>query len=144
MKIHKCSIGPTECGLPEWKNLRRSIKWVDVTCKNCLKKSPPWTTEDVELDAKEIFDEALSRKAIRDVYSAQSPEEVSVGMTPFEKWEQWFALSCDHSFSPSPTEVWNGAIDTVCAYLINEMCAELGLDETNCILNKAKKKFKTE
>lgn len=63
---------------------------------------------------------------------------------PFDKWEEWFKLCCDHSFSPQPDEVWDGAIETICAYLRNELCSSLGLGEADRILGKAKKRFKTE
>ena len=38
-----------------------------------------------------------------------------------DKWKQWFVLCCDHPISPQPNEVWNGAVETVCAYLRNEI-----------------------
>ena len=80
-------------------------------------------------DPEEVFEEAAKE---------EQPK------TPYQKWDDWFHLSCDHSFSPDPTDIWDGAIDTVCFYLRNEMCMGLGLPETDKILEQTKKKFKSE
>lgn len=106
--------------------------------------APPITKGYLEADKDRIADsfEREYQKEVDDV--RQSFEEIStIETTPFDKWEEWFKLCCDHSFSPQPHEVWDGAIDTLCAYLTNEMCSELGLDEIKRILDKTKKKFKT-
>jgi|SRR3990167_275687 len=188
-KIHKNAKDQTPCGIPCWKNAKRANEWKYVTCKNCLKKRPPFKLSDHQKAFATAVEEEDNLKSINEelndlLWSSSSPApslkkedfksiysqitEAGSGLTkehilvppsaealetvfdakeqpktPFEKWEQWFVLCCDHSISPQPHEVWDGAIDTICMYLINEMCSELGLDETNRILNKAKKKFKT-
>ena len=76
-----------------------------------------------------------------------SEEKISTverSKTPFDKWNDWFALSCDYSFSPVEQEAWDGAIDTVCNYLLNELCGVLDLTEADKLVNKIKKKFKNE
>lgn len=169
LKVHKDGKDKTPCGITCWISAKRGNEWKYVTCKNCLAKRPPfkikdhpkdnlkeineelnnlpWTTENVELDATvpaviKMKDEAYVPAAIKTF--AEELNRKQGNKTPFDKWEEWFKLCCDHSFSPQPGEVWDGAIDTICAYLTNEMCSELGLDETKRILDKTKKKFKTE
>ena len=73
-----------------------------------------------------------------------SKKKKIVEMTPFEKWECLWKTSCDHSAFPTTYESWDGAIDTICAYLQNELCGESGmeLDQISSLLRKTKKKFK--
>ena len=165
-KVHKddCyNVGnATPCGLPEYINLCRSKEWKGVTCKNCLKKKSKVTSKDLQdmytsvtqigsnltkediivAPPDEVWDEEECNKK-----TIKYPEKTLVPkMTPLEKWEQWFQLSEDHVFSPSSSEVWDGAIDTICAYLKNELCTfhDVGLHGAEGILNKTKKKFKEE
>jgi len=62
-------------------------------------------------------------------------EELPDHSDALEKWTKWFETTCDHSFSPSDWEVWDGAIDTVCHYLENELVEFKGRD---WILQKVK------
>ena len=161
-KIHKNADYKTPCGLPSWRNLYRAIEWDDVTCKNCLKQ------HKVEEDLEQVFDTAAEQKnskllpklleawydsvtepgnnLTKNDILVQPPEDDQLPKTPFDKWNDWFHLSCDHSFSPSNEETWDGAIETVCTYLRNELCSvdDLGLSGADKILNKIKKKFKND
>lgn len=157
LKIHKDADGWTPCGLYSSRSLKRAIAWEDVTCKNCLKQRPPFKIKDYPSkdNLKEINEELNNLP-----WTTESEEEDENGVsypdeevtqeqqpkTPYEKWEQWFTLSCDYSFSPSSYETWDGAIDTICTYLRNELCVagDLGLGGADEILNKTKKKFKNE
>lgn len=159
----------TECGIPEFKSAKRTNDWKLVDCKTCLRFKPkkklknnntPMTKDFQDMyrsitetgsglqkkdilaapeNLDEIFEDAINQEEC--TRPANEPPPI-----PYERWEEWFKLCCDHSFSPQPDEIWNGAIDTVCVYLRNQLCVidSLGLSGADEILNKAKKKFKTE
>lgn len=140
MKVHKQlqkDSFVTECGLAAHRSARRSNQWRYITCETCLKFRPPFKLKDY-LPAPPPADD------LDEVFDAAAEEEKTPKRTPFDKWKDWFSLSCDYSFSPVDQEVWDGAIDTVCTYLRNELCSPLGLNETDRILKKVKKKFKNE
>lgn|SRR3990167_6737345 len=159
MKIHKNAKDQTPCGIPCWKNAKRATEWSIVTCNSCLKNKPTWkipplpktdNLEEVfavgarkENNLSSINEDLNALDWTTEQQELDTAVEKEQPKTPFDKWQDWFVLCCDHSISPQSHEVWDGAIDTICMYLLNEMCSELGLDETNRILNKAKKKFKT-
>lgn len=118
-----------------------------------------WTTEDEDKNVpnektfKEMYEQVTqtgSNLTEKDILVPPNDDELlpwTAGKedqlkTPYQKWEAWYFLACDYPIDPQVDDVWNGAIDTVCKYLRNEMCTELGLDETDEILERTKKKFK--
>lgn len=115
------------CGVETYGSGNRY--WKEVDCPKCLAKRP------VKKEKVHMINDPTP-------YGAKAEQQE----TALEKWEEWFKLCCDHSFEPQADEVWDGAIDTVCGYLRNELCSihALGLSGTDEILNKVKKKFKTE
>lgn len=42
----------------------------------------------------------------------------------FNKWFSYFQTMSDHHVEPEAEEAWNGAIDTIAQYIINELCGE--------------------
>lgn len=90
-------------------------------------------------DKKQVLDEIVDDNDALSVEPKKEKEK-----TPYQKWEDWHKLCCDWNIDPQYNDIWNGAIDTVCAYLVNEMCLDLDLYRTYEIINKAKKKIKLE
>jgi hypothetical protein len=74
----------------------------------------------------------------------EDEEQVVEKATPYETWEKWWQLCCDHSASPQNYQAWNGAIDTVLEYVMNELCGDVGLERLEQMIDKTKRKFKTK
>jgi len=62
-----------------------------------------------------------------------------------ELWREYWKLSVDHPAGPVDHEVWDGAIDTVCSYLRNQLCdGEENLERIDEAIRKTKEKFRCE
>jgi hypothetical protein len=64
--------------------------------------------------------------------------------TPYEIWEDCWALSCDHKAYPEAWQSWNGAVEVITAYMVEQLLGEgwtQSYEETLALRDKIRAKF---